>query len=87
MLGVMSMAPTWDEMTPEQIELRLGEMDAAQEVLDGFAQVMREWQATSTLSPHDWGTHVWNNCPTFDDALFAMHHSRYLDELLPKPVR
>lgn len=82
----MSVAQNWDEITPEQIEQELGELDVAQEVLDGFAQVMREWQATSTLSPGGWRRHVWDNRPTYFDAHQVLTRSRYPDKLLPKPV-
>lgn len=71
------MNQTWNEMTPEQSALKLAELDLAQEVLDGFAEVMREWQATSRLSPAEWGRHVWRNSPTLADADGVV--GRYLD--------
>lgn len=73
---------TWDARTPEENALILAEIDAAQDVQNGFAAEMRAMQGSTALTPPEWGRHVWNNCPDLGDALRVLRKSRYLDQLL-----
>lgn len=73
---------TWGERSPEENALILAELDIAQEVLDGFAAEMRALFPTTTLTPPEWGRHVWDNCPTLGDALRVLRKSPHLDRLL-----